>query len=113
MFILGIWYFSLGVLRHVFGVRYVVSVLVSTALGNEMCHNHGVMKCLSVELRITVLLIRGGVGFPVDQMPLCRSQIASPHDMASPNFKKIRTSKPWNDHKQQLKEAHWIMFWPG
>ena len=29
VFILGTWYLGLGVLRHVFGVRYAVSVLVS------------------------------------------------------------------------------------
>ena len=28
VYILGIRYFSLGVLRHVFGVRYAVSILV-------------------------------------------------------------------------------------
>ena len=32
-FILGMWYFSQGVLRHVFGVRYAVSVLVTS--GND------------------------------------------------------------------------------
>ena len=32
MFVLGTLYLNLGVLRHVFGVRYVVYVLVSQAV---------------------------------------------------------------------------------
>ena len=32
VFILGMWYFSLGVLRRVFGVRYAVSILVTRSI---------------------------------------------------------------------------------
>ncbi len=35
VFILGLQYLSLGVLRHVFGVRYAVSVLVIQLIPSE------------------------------------------------------------------------------
>ena len=42
MFILGIWYLSLGVLRRVFGVRYGVSVLVTIVVKSSKQERAGV-----------------------------------------------------------------------